>query len=387
MNVLRLIAILLVVLCLEPGFTESASPTASAAAPVAGQTAPPALPAAPPAEAGSPKPSAGPDAASVPPVQPGSVSATPSSPALSPPAVSDGQVEVHVTLEPQEIPFHRQSKFSIRVEAPAGTDVKIPNMIDHFGGLTASHVDRENKAIKNGRQRLTETYTLDPIFVNTYRIDPVTVTWGNNQSLTVTSPALKVRDLTEEEKKAAEVFADNVEPLLLPNPFLRYYWYLVIGGFVLVLLASAVYYSFRMRHRRAILAPPLPPWETAYALLRELDLQQLPQQGLVETYYVELTGILRRYIEDRFHLRAPEETTPEFLAEVARADLFDVEQQRVLSGFLRHCDRVKFARYEPTVNEMEKSFAFVLRFVDDTVPNLDHEPAETKQNTVERIGA
>ena len=280
--------------------------------------------------------------------------------------VSDGQVEVRVTLDPPEIPFHRQAKLSIIVEAPNDLEIKFPNMIDHLGGLTASNVDRNTEILKKGRRRLTETYTLDPVFVNTYRIEPVTVSWGDKQSVTVTSPALKVRDLTEDEKKAAEEFVDIAAPVSLPHPLWRYRWSLITLGVLLGVVVIGVIYFIRLRQKRAVPVPPPPPWETAYDRLRDLDLLQLPQKGMFERYYVELTGILRRYIEDRFHLRAPEETTPEFLAEVAKTDLFDAEHQRVLSGFLRHCDRVKFAQYEPTINEMEKSFAFVLRFVDET---------------------
>ena len=369
MNVLMGIAIVLAALGADPGTPDSAPVPASAS-----QPAPIVQPA--PAAAQAPVPET---QAPVPAVQPVSVAQpAPTDPTSS---VSDGQVDVRVALDPPEIPFHRQTKFSIIVEAPTEVEIKFPNMIDHFGGLTASNVDRNTETLKKGRKRLTETYTLDPVFMNTYRIEPVTVSWGDNQSLTVTSPAVKVRDLTEDEKKEAEEFADIAAPFSMPHPLWRYRWALATLGALLVVAGAGMFYFIRSRRKRAIPAPPPPPWETAYGRLRELDLLQLPQKGMFARYYVELTGILRRYIEDRFRLRAPEETTPEFLAEVAKTDLFDAEHQRVLSGFLRHCDRVKFAQYEPSINEMEKSFAFVLRFVDETAPKSVVD-AETPANDV-----
>ena len=47
--------------------------------------------------------------------------------------------------------------------------------------------------------------------------------------------------------------------------------------------------------------------------LNRLRAQGLIEQGQFEDYYVQLSSIVRHYLEDRFHLRAPEMTTEEFL--------------------------------------------------------------------------
>ncbi|MCH7833202.1 MAG: hypothetical protein IIC55_10070, partial [Proteobacteria bacterium] len=69
-----------------------------------------------------------------------------------------------------------------------------------------------------------------------------------------------------------------------------------------------------------------------------------------------------------FHLNAPERTTPEFLAESSDAGVFEEEEERVLASLLRHCDRVKFAQYRPTSEEMRTSFTQVTDFVEGTIP-------------------
>ncbi len=291
-------------------------------------------------------------------------------------------VNVRIVLDRPVIPFHRQAKFSVIVEVPQDIEPRLPNMVDQFGGLMVANVDRRTETLKDQRRRITETYTLDPVFAKGYRIAPVTVAWGENQSVTVASPGLRVRDLTEDEKKAADEFADIAPPASEPNPLWPYRW--ILGGVGIAIVAGIALALLRRRARRvaARALPPPPPWDVAYARLRELDERQLPNKGEYEPFYVELSDILRRYIEDRFHLRAAEQTTQEFLTDAARADLFDAEHQRLLSGFLRHCDRVKFARYEPTVNEMEQSFAFVLQFVDETAEAPEPaSPAESETQT------
>ena len=110
-----------------------------------------------------------------------------------------------------------------------------------------------------------------------------------------------------------------------------------------------------------------------------LDERHLPKAGRYEPYYVDLSAILRYYIEDRFHLHAPEQTTPEFLAELSGSGYLDEGHERFLGAFLRHCDLVKFAQYVPTVNDMELRFTEVLRFVDDTVPSREEETEDSPE--------
>ena len=194
------------------------------------------------------------------------------------------------------------------------------------------------------------------------------MTWGENESITVPSPGLRVRDLTEDEKKAAGEFVDIAGPMPITNPALRKWEITGAIAAVLALLTAAGVYVYLRRRKKAHLAPPLAPWEVAYQRLRELDQRQLPKAGKYGPYYVDLSAILRYYIEDRFHLRAPEQTTPEFLAEAGRSRAVNDRHQKILAGFLRHCDRVKFAQYVPAQEDMDRSFTDVLQFVDETVP-------------------
>jgi len=189
------------------------------------------------------------------------------------------------------------------------------------------------------------------------------------------TPALRVRDLTDEERVEAERFAANEAPVSLPRPWwLGWPFWAAVGAGV-VALGGAVWWVLRHRTRAERIAAPALPWEVAYGRLRELDQRRLPHAGQFEPYYVDLSAILRYYIEDRFLLHAPEQTTPEFLEAASQSGVLSTDQQQTIAAFLRHCDRVKFARYEPTLTEMEQGFEVVLRFVDETVPR-DQEARE-----------
>jgi hypothetical protein len=220
---------------------------------------------------------------------------------------------------------------------------------------------------------------LDPIFTGKYAIKPVEVTWGENEGVVVASPGLVVRDLTEAEKAEAEQFADNAGPASAPGLVKQYWRWIAIVAAVAAALAAAVAWAVWLRKRAEQLAPPPPAWEVAYRRLRELDERHLAEAGRYEPYYVDLSAILRYYIEDRFHLRAPEQTTQEFLAASSTSGLFSSDHEQLLSKLLKHSDRVKFAQYVPSVPEMERSFASVLQFVDETVPKPQEQPGEAAE--------
>jgi hypothetical protein len=289
---------------------------------------------------------------------------------------ADEGVVAHATLDPPIMPYHKQSVFSVIVEAPPDVEVRIESMVDRFGGLGVyGEPEYERELLKGGVARTTERYVLDPILVGDYFIEPVVVTWGEEGRVEIPSPSLRVRDLTEAEEAEAMAFLSELaDPVLSPPPLYArwYFWALFIAAVAAVVFAL----WWRRRPEQAHIAPSKRPWELAFERLEILDKRQYPKQGKIGQYYVDLSGIVRYYIEDRFHVHAPEQTTPEFLAEISSVGLLDDSHERLVAEILRHSDQVKFARYLPTLHEMEKSFAQVLQFVDETVPKVEEKAGE-----------
>jgi len=86
----------------------------------------------------------------------------------------------------------------------------------------------------------------------------------------------------------------------------------------------------------------------------------------LDRFFVELSSIVRRYLENRFALHAPELTTEEFLAEMQRSPDLARSHQDLLSEFLRLADLVKFAGFVPGAADVERSTAAAERFLDET---------------------
>ena len=75
---------------------------------------------------------------------------------------------------------------------------------------------------------------------------------------------------------------------------------------------------------------------------------------------------MRRYLEDRFVVRAPEMTTEEFLEATARSAVLQPGQRQLLGDFLAESDLVKFARHVPTLADSDRVLGAAERFVDET---------------------
>lgn len=148
-------------------------------------------------------------------------------------------------------------------------------------------------------------------------------------------------------------------------------FYLLLG----ILLTAAAWYLWQYylskRKKAKAALPAKRAHEIAYERLDALRRKDLVGQGRIKEYYSEISDIIRRYIEDRFSLKAPEMTTEEFLyyavgaAAAAAAAQLALHKAR-LKEFLTACDLVKFARHEPLADEMSMIFDAAKNFVDET---------------------
>jgi hypothetical protein len=152
-------------------------------------------------------------------------------------------------------------------------------------------------------------------------------------------------------------------PLDLPTR-LRFY---ILGLIILVIGVSAVFYLRTMRQKAALRQIKMrPAYEIAIEQIEALRAKDYIKQGKVKQYYIEISDIVRHYLENGFGLKAPEMTTEEFLHSVREWAKFKSEHKALLKDFLFCCDLVKFAKYSPSEEEINSVFNSAKRFVDQT---------------------
>ena len=149
----------------------------------------------------------------------------------------------------------------------------------------------------------------------------------------------------------------------------------IVSGAALLLLVPLVLYLIFRVGRRTLRRSA---YEIALGRLRALERVARGTPEEIDRFYVELSGIVRRYLEDRFEIRAPESTTEEFLDRASRSHALSREHQDLLVDFLRQADLVKFAGTIPGDREIDASLANAARFLEETqedAPLLEVEPA------------
>jgi hypothetical protein len=118
-----------------------------------------------------------------------------------------------------------------------------------------------------------------------------------------------------------------------------------VAGFVL----------FRRRTKRVAEPRRLSPEEIAHTALTALLAEDLPARGLVKEFFLRLTGIVRQYIEATTGIRAPEQTTEEFLRAMRSREAFSPQRSVRLAEFLEAADMIKYAGQQPTGELYKKS--------------------------------
>lgn len=152
----------------------------------------------------------------------------------------------------------------------------------------------------------------------------------------------------------------QAEPLDLEKSPARYAVWIALGA-AFIAIGSALVAIIASRRTKSAL-PRVSPREQALSELDRLVVSKLAEQD-VKLYYVELTAIVRRYIEGTTGVRAPEQTTEEFLREVVEGQRFSAAIVSRLQAFLESADLVKFAGQTPNTNEVTHSQTTAREFI------------------------
>jgi hypothetical protein len=153
-------------------------------------------------------------------------------------------------------------------------------------------------------------------------------------------------------------------PVSIPGEWL---WLWITLG--MILLAALIFLLVRslQRKKQAPAEPPKrPAWEIALEAIVKIEQAGYVQKGQIKEYYSELSDVVRRYIEERLDVHAPEMTTEEFIHAVRYSDRLTHAQQGFLRDFLNASDMVKFAKFVPTAEEMFRALKLARVFVEET---------------------
>jgi len=168
-------------------------------------------------------------------------------------------------------------------------------------------------------------------------------------------------------------------PVLFPsNAKLFLLLFAVIIG---VLLGVFIRKVIKEMRERAGVVSKKNPYEIANEELEALTREDFIGKKLLKEYYTRLSDIIRKYVEVLFQVRAPEMTTEEFLATLSVGDILDGTHKDLIKEFLQYCDYVKFAKYSPSVSEINSTHKSAKEFIDWTWACETEKLKKIEQNT------
>jgi hypothetical protein len=188
----------------------------------------------------------------------------------------------------------------------------------------------------------------------------------NSSVVIVPSPA----PATPTNVAAAEDIRDIKAPVEILSGWAWLWWTL---SFLTVAAIAYALIRYWIGKRASEKAPTMiiPPHVRARQRLREaLELIHQPRP-----FCILVSDTLRVYLEERFHLRAPERTTEEFLEELQSSALLSMAQKQSLGDFLMRCDLVKFARYEPVRSHLQELYDSALQLIEETASSALSAPS------------
>lgn len=253
-------------------------------------------------------------------------------------AQRDG-VEVKIESETERIDPAKSVFLRVEIKAPRGAGVQLPDLRDRANGFSLAEDFVEDVLVDGrGREVRVANWRLVPEPVAAfYRLRPFAVGDIVCGPVYFGSP-----DAREEVSGGMEVDPKKDFPPLS--------WKLavVVAAFLSAIAAivAVAVYLVRLAARK-IREHRMSPIERAWAELDRLMKKGLPGRGRYKDFYVELTMVVRRYIQRKYGIRAPHMTTEEFLQTASPSD--------ELRRFLQSADMVKFAGVEATPEMADES--------------------------------
>ncbi|MFT4753204.1 MAG: hypothetical protein ACI85Q_000742 [Salibacteraceae bacterium] len=197
---------------------------------------------------------------------------------------------------------------------------------------------------------------------------PETTVWIDSIPFT-TNPFLI--SVTTVEADTAKGFIDIVEPIELPMNWKEYiqayYHYALIAIGIIMALAILAYLlgSSPKRTDDTISKIVIPAHVTALERLAQLQSESLWQMGAVKAYHIQVSDIVREYIENRFEIPVKESTTDE-IKHLLKITRMEKSLRAEIIESLRISDLVKFAKSIPVAEENESCLATAYKLVEST---------------------
>jgi hypothetical protein len=288
-----------------------------------------------------------------------------------------GPVKATVKVWPAKPTLADPIYVRLEVDAPAGVSIDAPFQEagdQRLGRFRVVGFTRDTQRKPDGGQLHEQTYTLEAPSSGRQRIPPLRLEMTDARKSSAGDAKQAQEILTDEvplevAPMATEAATAQLKPAMAElDPDVGGIGWLSILGIAsaLAMVVSGSVLGLRGYRARRRIEKQRSAYDEAVAQLRALEDRGPPDDTAADAWFVALSAIVRRYLEQRYEIRAPELTTEEFLQVATARPELTAEHRSLLSLFLERCDRVKFAGYRPDAEESLATLKAARGFVEDT---------------------
>lgn len=260
--------------------------------------------------------------------------------------------QVTSSIDSTAIKIGEQITYKIQVETdttnlvvfPEGQTFRPLEVIESYKVDTTRHNDKFN---------LIKRYGLTQFDSGRYTIPRQKIVVGNK---TIYTDSLKVEVNTIAVDTTKQPLY-NIKPIIEVNKSSSKWWLYTLIALLILGLISFLLYWFIWRKKPLTEEEKvalLPPYERAKLALQELDKTNYLENKEIKEYYSELTGIIRKYLDEKVYDHALESTTEELIDRLRllkEGNQIDLSKEDIknIDSILRRADLVKFAKSEPDI--------------------------------------
>jgi hypothetical protein len=291
---------------------------------------------------------------------------------------ADGRLRASWSVFPAEPQLSDTILLTLEIETDTTLNVEMPVFGSMMGELEIAKITEQTVGVTANRetkrmvlQVVPQRNGITPIWQTTiHYTDQREELREKSYSLTVPAAELEIRSKITPESASLNNISSS--PDIFEFRSKNLFWII----FSTILVAGLLFiFLLRFFRKPATITPEsvLTPQEIALQRLALLVQSRL-QETEVKNFFIELTGIVRWYIEQQTDLRAPELTTEEFLHEIMHQwkyrSALPPELSNRLQRFLESADMVKFAKFQPSQDEIMLGIRRAEEFIFQFTPKM-----------------
>lgn len=181
--------------------------------------------------------------------------------------------------------------------------------------------------------------------------------------------SLEIKNVTDKPLTASR---EEIKPIIKSKAF-----YYGCGIAIIIIIALILWFVFRKRKEKPRI---LTPWEKAILALNAIKLEFVRGELSPIKCLLKLTDEVRSYLEERFNIHAPKQTTEEFMSGMENSSSPLTNSDRnFLREFMQSADMIKFAKYDADKAMIEHSIERALLLIAETTPVQNENKIEAEK--------